>query len=88
MPMRYIEAGTFRMGSSSKLAVSDEYPMLKTIIDHPFSIGVYEVTCEDWVAVMGRSEADAAHGKHAVDVECGGPVEIDKSSRHPMDKVT
>jgi len=86
MPMRYIEAGTFRMGSTSEMAASDEYPILNTTIDHPFYIGVYEVTREDWAAVMGRSEAEAAYEKPAVYADA--PVEMEKSARYPMDKVT
>ena len=86
MPMRYIEAGTFMMGSTSKLAASDEYPILKTTIDHPFYIGVYEVTRADWIAVMGGMDADAAHEKH--DVYADAPAAKSKSPRHPIDNVS
>lgn len=84
MQLRYIEAGTFMMGSTSKLAVSDEYPILKTTIGHPFYIGVYEVTRADWLAVMGGEQAEVAHVKPT---EPGSQTEIDESLRYPMDKV-
>ena len=88
MPMRYIEAGSFMMGSTSEKAVSDEFPVLKTSIDHPFYIGVYEVTREDWLAVMGPSGADTSSGKPAVHAEGRAPDEQDESARYPVDSIT
>jgi len=53
--MKLIPAGTFNMGSLD-LEVSreeDEGPRHSVTITEPFYIGVYEVTQEQWEAVMG-----------------------------------
>ena len=62
MQMRYIEPGVFMMGSTSELAWSDEYPVLETSIEEPYYIGVYEVTREEWFAVMGGAQPDDGAG--------------------------
>ena len=48
-----IPAGTFRMGSKSKLAVANERPQMKVRISRAFEIGKYEVTQLEWWEVMG-----------------------------------
>ena len=52
-----IPAGTFRMGSKSKLADSDERPLRQVRISRAFEIGKYEVTRSEWWAVMGRNSS-------------------------------
>ena len=52
-----IEAGTFHMGSHSRLATSDgtqhEKPRHRVKISRPFYFGKYEVTQKQWKKVMG-----------------------------------
>ncbi len=53
--MRLIPAGNFMMGSpdSEQDRDDDEGPQHKVTITEPFYIGIYEVTQEQWEAVMG-----------------------------------
>src|SRR5688572_23155897 len=48
-----IPAGTFMMGAEDSRA--DEKPVTKVIITRPFYFGKYEVTQEQWQAVMGNN---------------------------------
>ena len=55
--MVYVEGGTFKMGATSEQkseAYLDEIPAHKVILSS-FSIGRYEVTQEEWQAVMGSN---------------------------------
>ena len=55
--MVYVEGGTFKMGATSEQkseAGLDEIPAHKVILSS-FSIGRYEVTQEEWQAVMGSN---------------------------------
>ena len=55
LEMRFIPAGTFVMGSSPNEKDRDfnEGPQQQVTISQPFYLGVYEVTQEQWAAVMG-----------------------------------
>ncbi len=48
-----IAAGTFQMGSDASEAYDDEKPVHRVTISKPFFLGKYEVTQEEWQAVMG-----------------------------------
>jgi formylglycine-generating enzyme required for sulfatase activity/predicted Ser/Thr protein kinase len=50
-----IPAGSFRMGSSSSEAGSDEQPVHEVRISRGFELGKYEVTQAEWEAVMGSN---------------------------------
>ena len=55
--MVYVAGGTFTMGATSEQggdAYSDEKPAHQVTLS-PFSIGRYEVTQEEWEAVMGSN---------------------------------
>ena len=54
--MVYVEGGMFEMGATpeQESKVKDEQPVHKVMVA-PFSIGKYEVTQEEWQAVMGRN---------------------------------
>jgi len=54
--MVYVEGGMFDMGATpeQESKVKDEHPVHKVMVA-PFSIGKYEVTQEEWQAVMGRN---------------------------------
>ncbi len=55
-----IPAGTFEMGSPSgeKGCDKDESPVHTVRISKPFYLGIYEVTQEQWEAVMGTNPAE------------------------------
>ncbi len=55
MRFKLIPAGSFRMGSNSSEANSDESPVHRVTITRPFYIGVYEVTQEQYESVMGTN---------------------------------
>jgi formylglycine-generating enzyme required for sulfatase activity len=53
-----IPAGTFMMGSDnsfSKITTDEEKPAHQVTISKPFYLGKYEVTQEQWYAVMGNN---------------------------------
>jgi len=56
-----IPAGKFSMGSpkTEKDHGKDETPVHEVTISKPFYIGVYEVTCGQWKAVMGQLPKEA-----------------------------
>ena len=88
MQMRYIEPGVFMMGSTAELAWSDEYPVLETTIEEPYYIGVYEVTCEEWFAVMGGAQLDDPNQK-TLDHDGAGRSDSDaQSERYPIDSIS
>jgi formylglycine-generating enzyme required for sulfatase activity len=53
MDFMLIPAGTFRMGSDS--GASDEKPVHEVRISKPFYLGKYEVTQQEWQAIMGTN---------------------------------
>ena len=63
--MKYVEGGTFQMGSADNDAFSDEYPQHSVTLNS-FYMGETEVTQELWNAVMGttivqqRNKADSS----------------------------
>ncbi len=52
--MVWIPAGTFLMGASSEAGLEDEFPQHVVIITQGFWLGKYEVTQEQWQAVVGE----------------------------------
>ena len=55
MRFERVPAGEFRMGSKSKLADSDEQPLTRVRLSKGFLIGKFEVTQDEWEAVMGSN---------------------------------
>lgn len=51
--MVYVEGGTFMMGSDD--ADSDEQPVHSVTLTNDYYMGKFEVTQEEWVAVMGSN---------------------------------
>ena len=67
--MVYVEGGTFMMGATSEQgsdADSDENPIHQVTLSS-FSIGRYEVTQEEWQAVMGSNPAEFRGSKRPVE---------------------
>ena len=77
--MKFIQPGTFRMGSDNPIADSDEGPVHSVEITRPFYIGVFEITGGQWARVMGRSEGDAPEG-------AAGKGIFARSSEHDRDR--
>ncbi len=50
-----ISAGSFKMGSYEGVGDEDELPVREVEITKDFYIGVYEITQEQWEAVMGEN---------------------------------
>lgn len=67
--MVYVEGGTFTMGATSEQgsdAESDEKPAHQVTLSS-FSIGKYEVTQEEWQAVMGSNPSNFKGSKRPVE---------------------
>ena len=67
--MVYVEGGTFTMGATSEQG-SDAYESEKPthqVTLSSFSIGKYEVTQEEWEAVMGNNPSSFKGAKHPVE---------------------
>ena len=67
--MVYVEGGTFTMGATSeqgKDAYDDEKPAHQVTLSS-FSIGKYEVTQEEWEAVMGKNPSSFKGAKRPVE---------------------
>ena len=69
MEFVWIPPGEFLMGSTSAEADSDEQPLMQVRVSQGFWLGKYEVTQEEWEAVMGSNPSRFS--------DCGGncPVE-------------
>ena len=50
-----VPAGTFRMGASDRRAGTLYYPRTRVRISRPYEIGRYEITQDEWQAVMGSN---------------------------------
>lgn len=64
-----VEAGTFTMGATpeqGEYSGNDEKPAHKVMVS-PFSIGRYEVTQEEWLAVMGSNPSHFKGDKRPVE---------------------
>ena len=51
----WVPAGEFQMGSTSRHADDDEQPVTRVRIGKGFYLGKYEVTQDEWQAVMGNN---------------------------------
>lgn len=61
--MVYVEGGTFMMGKENR---SDNSRPVHQVKLSPFSIGKYEVTQEEWIAVMSYNPSEFKGIKHPV----------------------
>jgi formylglycine-generating enzyme required for sulfatase activity len=62
-----IQAGAFTMGSPQNAEERNEMPPHKVSISKSFYLGKYEVTQEQWVAVMGSNPSRLKEPNHPVD---------------------
>jgi len=69
MEFVWIPAGSFMMGADQNFedAFEDELPRHKVTISRPFYIGEYEVTQEQWVAIMGNNPSRFKDRKRPVE---------------------
>ena len=58
MEFVWVPAGEFLMGSTSKESDDDEQPITRVRINQGFWLGKYEVTQEQWEAVMGSNPSN------------------------------
>ena len=58
MEFVWVPAGEFRMGSASAEAEPDEQPLTQVRISRGFWLGKYEVTQEEWQAMMGTNPSE------------------------------
>lgn len=67
--MVYIQGGTFTMGATSEQGsdVGDNEKPAHQVTLSSFSIGKYEVTQEEWEAVMGSNPSEFKGAKHPVE---------------------
>lgn len=59
--------GSFIMGSDENTGDGDESPEHKVTLSQPFYLGKYEVTQEQWAAVMGHNPSEFKGAKRPVD---------------------
>lgn len=58
MKLKLVPSGTFRMGSATKQAGSgDDERQVKVTVSKPFYLGVYEVTQDEYLKVMGENNS-------------------------------
>ncbi len=62
-----IRAGSFTMGSDENTGDGDESPQHEVTITRPFYLGKFEVTQEQWVALMGSNPSGFKGAKRPVD---------------------
>ena len=55
-----IEAGNFLMGSYEGIGDEDELPVREVTITHDYYMGIYEITQQQWMAVMGTNPSSFA----------------------------
>ncbi len=65
--MVVIPAGSYRMGDLDGSGDSDEKPVHTVTIPHPFAVGKYEVTQEEWQAVMGSNPSRFKESRNPVE---------------------
>ena len=95
MEFVWVPAGEFLMGSDSSQADDDEQPVTRVRISRGFWLGKYEVTQEQWEAVMGsnpsyHTEANAKAVAQRNDPEDEDPIEIPDvcSPNCPVERVS
>ncbi|GHT95116.1 hypothetical protein FACS1894116_10130 [Betaproteobacteria bacterium] len=64
-----ISAGSFTMGADKKFenAGGDEMPLHRVAISHDFYLGKYQVTQDEWVAVMGSNPSKFKGNRNPVE---------------------
>mgnify|MGYP002863103881 CR=1 FL=1 len=62
-----IPAGSFKMGTPSGSRYSSERPVHDVRIGYSFAVGKYEVTQDEWVAVMGSNPSYFKGGRNPVE---------------------
>ncbi len=65
--MVVIPSGSFRMGDLSGTGYADEKPVHDARIGYSFAVGKYEVTQDEWVAVMGSNPSHFKGGRNPVE---------------------
>ncbi len=65
MELVYVQAGRFQMGSND--GDSDEQPVHEVRISQDYWLGKYEVTQEQWTALMGSNPSDFKGAKRPVE---------------------
>ena len=65
--MVVIPPGSFRMGDLSGGGYADERPVREVRIGYNFAVGKYEVTQDEWVAVMGSNPSKVKGGRNPVE---------------------
>lgn len=67
MNFKYIDSGSFIMGSKEEVGDGDETPERTVTISDPFYMGIYEVTQEQWQLVMGYNPSEFIGAKRPVE---------------------
>ena len=65
--MVVIPAGSFSMGDLSNGGGSDKKPVREVRIGYNFAVGKYEVTQDEWMAVMGSNPSRFKGGRNPVE---------------------
>jgi len=65
--MVVIPSGSFRMGDLSGAGRKNEKPVREVRIGYNFAVGKYEVTQDEWVAVMGSNPSRFKGGRNPVE---------------------
>jgi formylglycine-generating enzyme required for sulfatase activity len=65
--MVVIPSGSFRMGDLNGAGYADEKPVREVRIGYNFAVGKYEVTQDEWVAVIGSNPSRFKGGRNPVE---------------------
>ena len=65
--MVVIPSGSYRMGDLSGAGGNDEKPIHEVRIENNFAVGKYEVTQDEWVALMGSNPSKFKGGRNPVE---------------------
>ncbi len=70
--MRWIPAGTFLMGSSETdlTPIRNEMPKHPVIVEHGFWIGAYEITQQQWAAIIGTHPSHVGYDSSGIGDNC------------------
>jgi formylglycine-generating enzyme required for sulfatase activity len=62
-----LRGGVFKMGTAKAKRDSDEAPVTEVLISKPYWLGRYEVTQDEWVALMGGNPSHFQGGRRPVE---------------------